>query len=106
MLQIRKKFNTCFPSFEEENFPTLNERASISSLLSENTDQENVDNEFSMFPLDEADQIEVDAELKTITSNICLSCFSHFLQLVIRDGINHSKSMSLTRLSFLSTKIL
>ena len=88
---MKKAFNTCFPSFEEENFPTLNERASTSSLLSENTDQEDVDNEFSMFPLDEADQIEVNAELATITSNIRLSCFSHSFLLVIRDGINHSK---------------
>ena len=103
---MKKAFHTCFPSFEEENFPTLNERASTSSLLSENTHQEDVDNEFSMFTLDEADQIEVDAELETITSNIRLSCFSHSLQLVIRDRINHSKSMNLTRLSFLSTKIL
>ena len=92
---MKKAFTTCFPSLEEE-IPTLTESAGASSnpSASHNFDQESDDDncEPSMSPLEAADQEEVDAELENITNNSRLACFAHSLQLVIRDGINHSKS--------------
>ena len=92
---MKKAFTTCFPSLADEESETLTECSSSDTNFSSDdvSSHESADDtELPFFSLDSADQDEIDAELASITKNSRLSCFAHTLQLVIRDGINHSKS--------------